>query len=225
MFSELLLSAGVAGILRIPKRSWFGFPMTSTSLGPWGYMVMQGQHAILVDVPYYSSELVDEVRKLAPGGVTHILLTHDDFVQMSNHASWKLAFPGSIRVAYHTDCTPGSLEIELKGSGPWDVAGFHIDRVPGHSEGSVFYTSPEHSAVFTGDSIGFWEDKPTGFGFRCRFGRATQAKSLRAYARTSPFVKALLPSHGLPKYFEAAEELVSFFDAAAEGLEGGWSSP
>lgn len=195
--------------------------MTAKSLGPWGYLVTQGTSAVLVDVPYYSEDLADKVRELAPGGVTHLLLTHDDFVQLSDHASWKLAFPDAVRVAHCTDCARDNLEMELSGSGPWDVAGFRVDRVPGHSEGSVFYASPELSAVFTGDSIGLWRNEPTGFGFRCRFGLEDQAKSLRGYARAAPFFRALLPSHGSPKHFEGKRELVAFFNAAAAGLDGG----
>mmetsp|Transcript_31701 Transcript_31701/g.47198 ORF Transcript_31701/g.47198 Transcript_31701/m.47198 type:complete len:225 (-) Transcript_31701:49-723(-) len=222
--SSSFLATGVDAVLRIAGRSWFGTPMTPTSLGPWGYMVRQGSSAILVDVPYYSDSLVSEVRKLAPHGVTHLLLTHDDFVHMSKHASWKLAFPDLVRVAYCTECAKGSVEMELRGSGPWDVAGFRIDRVAGHSEGSVFYTSPELSAVFTGDSIGLWGDEPTGFGEHCRFGRAAQAASLRGYVRQAPFCKALFPGHGLPKYFEDEQERASFFGAAASGLDGGKNS-
>lgn len=198
--------------------------MTPAGLGPWGYMVVKGPSAILVDVPYYSDDLADEVRKLAPRGVSHLLLTHDDFVQMSSHASWKRAFPDAVRVAHHADCARGSVEMELCGRGPWDVAGFRIDHVPGHSEGSVFYTSPELSAVFTGDSIGLWQSQPTGFASHCRFGHAPQAESLRGYVRAAPFCKALLPGHGLPAYFEDEQERVSFFEAAAGGLDGGRGS-
>lgn len=197
--------------------------MPPTSLGPWGHVVMRGTCAVLVDVPYFSDDLANEVRKLAPGGVTHVLLTHDDFVHLSNHASWKAAFPDAIRVAHCKDCESGSVEVELSGRGPWDVAGFRVQHVPGHSAGSVLYASPEDSAVFAGDSIGFWGNEATGFPFRCRFGLAAQAKSLRDYARTAPFFKALLPSHGLPRYFEDKQELVSFFDAAAGGLDAGGS--
>jgi len=210
MISSLVRATGVAGILRIPGRSWSGTPMTPASLGPWGYLVMQGLSAILIDVLYYSTGLVDEVHKLAPRGITHIFLTHDDFVRMSSHASWKLAFPKVTRVAYCTDCARCSIEIELSDSGPWDIAGFRIDRVPGHSEGPVFYASPELSAVFTGDSIGFWGNQPTGFGSHCQFGSATQAKSLRRYAHAAPFCKALLPGHGLPAFFEDEQQRMFF---------------
>mmetsp|Transcript_115665 Transcript_115665/g.322229 ORF Transcript_115665/g.322229 Transcript_115665/m.322229 type:complete len:226 (+) Transcript_115665:58-735(+) len=224
MLSSLFVVAGIPGILRIPGRSWSGAPMAPDSLGPWGYVVVQGSSAILVDVPYYSDDLADEVRRLAPDGVTHLLLTHDDFVRMSSHALWKLAFSDLVRVAHGADCARGSVEVELKGSGPWDVAGLRVDHVPGHSEGSVFYTSPDVSAVFTGDSIGLWGNQPTGFGAYCRFGRATQAKSLRGYARAAPFCKVLLPGHGLPAYFEDEQERVSFIDTAARGLDGDRSS-
>lgn len=194
--------------------------MTPTSLGPWGYIVMQGRSAVLVDVPYYSNDLLEEVRKLAPDGVTHLFLTHDDFVRMSDHASWKRVYPDAVRVAHSSDCTPGSVERELSGPGPWNVAGFRVDHVPGHSEGSVFYMNPEESAVFSGDSIGLWDERPTGFKRHCRFGPSRQAKSLRNYTRAAPFCKALLPGHGLPMYFTDAEERERFFDAAAKSLDG-----
>uniref|UniRef100_A0A7S1R4Z7 Metallo-beta-lactamase domain-containing protein n=1 Tax=Alexandrium catenella TaxID=2925 RepID=A0A7S1R4Z7_ALECA len=230
MSSTLLLATGVAGVLRIAGRSWHGLPMTPTSLGPWGYAVMEGQSTALIDVPYYSEDLVKELKRIAPHGVSHLLFTHDDFVGMSRHASWKVAFPRAIRIAHSADCRPqGSLEVELSGSGPWEVAGLRAYHVPGHSKGSVFYASPGRSAVFTGDSAGLWDDlwgglwggRPNGFGMFNRFGRANQAKSLRGYARSAPFCKAVLPGHGLPAYFKDERELAAFFEAAADSLDGG----
>jgi len=195
--------------------------MTNTSLGPWGHIVMQGETAMLVDVPYYSEDLVKEVREVAPLGVTHLLFTHDDFVGMSGHASWKAAFPDAVRVACSTETPKGSMEVELTGSGPWDVAGFRVCYAPGHSRGSVFYALAERSAVLTGDGVGLWQGDATGFPSRNRFGRATQAESLRRYARTAAFTRAVLPSHGLPAYFQDEQELQAFFEVAADGLDGG----
>lgn len=54
--------------------------MSPDSLGPWGYLVVRGDTAVLVDVPYHSNELEAAIRQHAPGGVSHLLLTHDDFV-------------------------------------------------------------------------------------------------------------------------------------------------
>jgi len=221
--SGLLLATKIAAIMRIPGRSWWGSPISPTSLGPWGHVAVQGRSAVLVDVPYYSKDLVEEVLSLAPDGVTHLFLTHDDFVRMSDHAMWKRAFPDAIRVAHCADCAPGSVDMELSGAGPWHVAGFRVDRVPGHSEGSLFYASPELSAVFTGDSIALWDGKPTGFRSHCRFGPARQAQSLRGYVAAAPFCAGLMPGHGLPAYFSDADERASFFDAAARSLDGGGS--
>eukprot|EP00408_Alexandrium_pacificum_P008209 CAMPEP_0171226770 /NCGR_PEP_ID=MMETSP0790-20130122/37499_1 /TAXON_ID=2925 /ORGANISM="Alexandrium catenella, Strain OF101" /LENGTH=239 /DNA_ID=CAMNT_0011692855 /DNA_START=31 /DNA_END=750 /DNA_ORIENTATION=+ len=220
--ADLFVPTRVNGVLRIPGRTWLGGSLiTQGSMGPWGYVVVHGQSATLVDVPYYSEGLAKEVRRLAPLGVTHLLLTHDDFVEMSGHALWKRAFPGVIRVAHAADCPQGSVEERLSGSGPWDIdiAGFRAYHVLGHSQGSVFYASPMHSAAFTGDSIGLWKANATGFGSRNRFGRATQASSLRAYARAAPFCQALLPGHGSPAYFKEEREAARFFEAAAHCLE------
>uniref|UniRef100_A0A7S1S579 Metallo-beta-lactamase domain-containing protein n=1 Tax=Alexandrium catenella TaxID=2925 RepID=A0A7S1S579_ALECA len=146
---------------------------------------------------------------------------------MSDHASWKRAFPDAIQVAHCADCPRGSMDVELEGTDPWDdvggFGGFRAYHVPGHSEGSVFYQSLEHSAVFTGDSIGLWTSRPTGFGAFSRSGRERQAQSLREYVRTAPFCCAVLPGHGRPEYFEGKQELRKFFDVAADGLVGGRS--
>merc|ERR1719343_1549105 len=72
----------VPNVHLIGSKSWNG-------LGPWGYMVVQGKSAILIDVPYYSEKLADEVRQACPDGVSHVFLTHDDFVGMSDHEDWK----------------------------------------------------------------------------------------------------------------------------------------
>ncbi|CAE7775444.1 nfnB [Symbiodinium microadriaticum] len=207
----------VPGIVRIPGRS-------SRSLGPWGHMcLLEDGKVILVDVPYYSPDLAAEVRRQGPGGLSHILLTHDDFVGMSDHGIWKKNFPEVVRVAHVADCKYDDLEMKLSGTGPWDlgVAGLTAYHAPGHSEGSVFYASSKLSALFTGDSFGFWS-APTGFPGFARFGRARQAASLRGFARHAPFLPAVLPSHGDPMYFENAAQREEAFNRAASELEGSW---
>ncbi|CAE7565966.1 nfnB [Symbiodinium sp. CCMP2456] len=207
----------VPGILRIPGRS-------SQSLGPWGHMcLLEDGKVILVDVPYYSPDLAAEVRRQGPGGLSHILLTHDDFVGLSDHGTWKRNFPEVVRVAHVSDCKYDDLEMKLSGNGPWDlgVAGLTAYHAPGHSEGSVFYASSKLSALFTGDSFGFWS-APTGFPRFARFGRARQAASLRGFARQAPFLPAVLPSHGDPMYFENAAQREEAFNLAASELEGSW---
>mmetsp|Transcript_63817 Transcript_63817/g.78039 ORF Transcript_63817/g.78039 Transcript_63817/m.78039 type:complete len:227 (-) Transcript_63817:245-925(-) len=206
-----VIETQVPGVLRIGRSG-----LSADSLGPWGYIVQRGESAVLVDVPYYSRELAEAVREYAPGGVSHLLLTHDDFVHMSDHARWRRAFPELIRVAHQADA--GSVEQILKGGGPWQVGEFEAHHVPGHSAGSVFYSHPELSAVFTGDSMGFWS-QPTGFPSHCRFGRDRQAASLRGFARNN-FLRAVLPGHGQPMYFEDREGWLEAFLQAARGLDG-----
>mmetsp|Transcript_10339 Transcript_10339/g.23310 ORF Transcript_10339/g.23310 Transcript_10339/m.23310 type:complete len:225 (-) Transcript_10339:23-697(-) len=213
-----MLKTRVPGIFRIPSRPG----VSPSSLGPWGYLVLQQslRTAVLIDVPGFSSDLVQEMRSVAPGGVTHLFLSHDDFIGMSNHSAWKKEFPEMIRVAHSADCSPSSVELTLQGEGPWEEMDIRIDHMPGHSEGSLFFTSREESAVFTGDSLALWSREPEGFGAHCRFGRKQQAKSLRSYARVTPFCCALLPGHGMPAFFESSEERLAFFMAAAKGLDG-----
>ncbi|CAE7530541.1 nfnB [Symbiodinium pilosum] len=182
--------------------------------------VLPNKKAVLVDVPYYSPELAAEVRRQAPGGLSHLLLTHDDFVGMSSHGQWKRDFPELVRVAHSDDCRGQGLEAELSGRGPWELGvGLQAYHLPGHSAGSLFFASPELSALFTGDSLGFWS-APTGFPAFCRFGRARQAASLRGFARDGPFLQAVLPSHGDPMYFDNDHQRQEAFNQAASELEG-----
>mmetsp|Transcript_5778 Transcript_5778/g.8126 ORF Transcript_5778/g.8126 Transcript_5778/m.8126 type:complete len:216 (-) Transcript_5778:175-822(-) len=202
----------VPGIFRIPGR----LVLSPDSLGPWGYLVVRGDTAVLVDVPYHSNELEAAIRQHAPGGVSHLLLTHDDFVNMSNHTEWRRSFPDLVRVAHSGD-TRDPVEMELQGNGPWEVGDFRADHVPGHSRGSVFYSNSELSVVFTGDSLGFWS-KPTAFPAFCRFGRARLAASLRGFA-ASHFHKHLLPGHGQAMYFTKKGPWQEAFEQAAKELE------
>merc|ERR1712032_4745 len=106
----------VPGVFRITSHATSG-------LGPWGYAVKNGDAMVLVDVPFFSQELAQTLQEEAPGGVSHILLTHDDFVHLSGHEKWKKAFPKAVRVAHSFDVVRGSIEQELVGYGPWEVTG------------------------------------------------------------------------------------------------------
>merc|ERR1712083_190187 len=70
----------------------------ASGLGPWGYAVKRQDAAVLIDVPFFSQKLAQVLHQQAPEGVSHIFLTHDDFVSMSGHAEWKKAFPNAVRV-------------------------------------------------------------------------------------------------------------------------------
>mmetsp|Transcript_46219 Transcript_46219/g.124106 ORF Transcript_46219/g.124106 Transcript_46219/m.124106 type:complete len:248 (-) Transcript_46219:95-838(-) len=216
--STPFLATSADGVLRFPPRRQMlrqlREAISPTSLGPWGYVIIQGQSATLVDAPYYSEDLAEEVRRLAPLGVTHLVYTQEDLVAARGHASWKAAFPGSITVAHCAERPKASVDMRLSGFGPWDVNGFlRACYVPGgcDSKGSVFYASPEHSAVFTGESFGLW------FGARSRSGRSAEAETARTCLRTAlfdPFCGCFLPRRGLPAYFRDAQELAAFFGAS-----------
>eukprot|EP00933_Yihiella_yeosuensis_P056128 TRINITY_DN55163_c0_g1_i1.p1 TRINITY_DN55163_c0_g1~~TRINITY_DN55163_c0_g1_i1.p1 ORF type:complete len:227 (+),score=27.33 TRINITY_DN55163_c0_g1_i1:88-768(+) len=219
---KFFFATQIPSVCRIPGHSWWGTSLTQTSLGPWGYLLLRDdQTAVAVDMPYYSDKLAEQVKECATGGITHFLFTHDDFLQMSGHDSWHAVFPEAIRVAHADDAGRSSLELKLTGNGPWEVAGFQVHRVPGHSPGSLFYTSTELSATFSGDSIGFWDGRPNSFASYCRFGLDRQAASLRSYAENVAFCAMLFPGHGQPMVFANYEDRLKKFFAAAEDLTRG----
>ena len=209
----LMMRTQVPGVFRIPGRGVFG-----NGIGPWGHVVIEKDSAVLVDVPYYSEELAQEIQKHAPKGLKYILLTHDDFVGMSRYAQWKRAFGGQpLCVAHKADAR--GMDIELGGPGPWEVGNFEVHHVPGHSAGSVFFMHHDLSAVFTGDSFGDFNG-PTGFPSFCRFGRDNQAAALRGFAKKADFAHHILPSHGQPMFFKDQQERLQAFERAAAGLSG-----
>jgi len=213
--STLLMNTQVPGVFRIPGRGVFG-----NGIGPWGHVVIEEDSAVLVDVPYYSEELAQEIQKHAPKGLKYILLTHDDFVGMSHYAEWKKAFGGQPLCVAHLADARG-MDIELGGPGPWEVGNFEVYHVPGHSAGSVFFMHRDLSAVFTGDSFGDFYG-PTGFPSHCRFGRDRQAANLRSFAKKVDFARHILPSHGQPMFFKDQQERLQSFEQAASGLESSW---
>jgi len=186
---------------------------------PWGFLVLQGSTAALVDVPYYSEELVEEIKGIAPGGVTHILFSHSDFIGMAEPDEWRKAFATVTRVAHPADVNKGSFEILLEGPGPWHVGDFRIDATPGHTQGSVVISSQSSSTSFGGDSMGFWEGRATGYPRMARFSCKEQAKSLRDFADNVPFFEFWFPGHGLPIRFESLEDRREQLYSVADELE------
>ena len=57
------------------------------------------------------------MQRLAPK-LNLLLLTHDDFVNNSDHGKWREFFDVE-RVAHEEDSE--GLEMELKGDGPWEA--------------------------------------------------------------------------------------------------------
>jgi len=209
-----LVETKVSGVFRIP-----GHGVSDHGIGPWGHVVFEEDSAVLVDVPYFSEELAQEIRKRAPKGLKYILLTHDDFVRMSPYKEWKSAFAGQASsVAHHIDAQ--DMDILLDGAGPWKVGNFEVHYTPGHSAGHVFYMHRGLSAVFTGDSFADFHG-PTGFPRFCHFALGSQAASLRGFAEHIDFVHHVLPSHGLPMSFEDQPERLKAFEEAAADLDGG----
>lgn len=184
---------------------------------PWGFLLQQGQSAVLVDPPHFSQELVEAVGAVAP--VTHILFTHVDFINMAEPEAWSKAIPGLVRVAHAADAGDRDFEVLLQGTGPWSVAGLRVDAAPGHTAGSVIVSSPTSGVSFGGDSMGFWEGRPTGFPKTARFSCAQQAASLRSFADEAPFCELWLPGHGLPVRFSSPEDRREQLYRVAEELE------
>jgi len=185
---------------------------------PWGFLIVEGGTASLVDVPYFSEGLVEEISKVAPGGLANIFFTHSDFVGMAEPGNWSEACPRVKIVAHHADCIAEGITDKLDGAGPWHIGAYRIDAVPGHTEGSVVISSAARNVSFGGDSMGFWEGRPTGYPKMARHSCRRQAQSLRKIA-DAPFFKFWLPGHGLPLQFECLEDRRRQLYAAAEELE------
>eukprot|EP00401_Gymnodinium_catenatum_P018247 CAMPEP_0117555728 /NCGR_PEP_ID=MMETSP0784-20121206/51426_1 /TAXON_ID=39447 /ORGANISM="" /LENGTH=283 /DNA_ID=CAMNT_0005352947 /DNA_START=48 /DNA_END=899 /DNA_ORIENTATION=+ len=186
---------------------------------PWGFLLQQVEECVLVDVPYFSEELVEDVKNIAPGGIKYVMFTHSDFIGMAEPNEWRRAFPAVTRVAHSADAKSGSMEVLLEGAGPWHIGDLRIDGAPGHTEGSVIISSPALSTSFGGDSMGFWEGKPTGFAGMARFSCRQQAKSLRGFADRAPFFEFWFPGHGLPVHFKSQEDRREQLYRVAEDLE------
>ena len=174
-------------------------------------------------------ELAREVQRLAPK-LKWLLLTHDDFVSISDHGKWR-EFLNVDRVAHEEDSE--GLEMELKGDGPWkaglkinqsdsvkdliEVGDFEVYKMPGHSKGSLFYVHRSLSVVFTGDSFASFWGGPTGFPEHCHFDLRLQAASLRGFLQVA-FSRHVFPSHGEPMCFENEAQRAKAFEVAAQQL-------
>ena len=186
---------------------------------PWGFLVDDENGVTLIDISYHSEDLVERIKKVAPGKALRIIFTHSDFLGVAETDNWRKSFE-TVRILAHEADAMGKGGIEkLGGHGPWNVGNFQIHAAPGHTEGSLIVSSNSRNTTFGGDSAGVWQGKFTGFPEMARFSCKAQSMSLRGFADHAPFYKYWFPGHGLPTQFKSPAERKKLLYQVADDLE------
>jgi glyoxylase-like metal-dependent hydrolase (beta-lactamase superfamily II)/ferredoxin len=157
---------------------------------------------ILIDSPRFTAPLVSRLDAL--GGVTKLLLTHQDDV--ADHDKFHERFACE-RVLHRDDVHARTAAVELQPSGR-DVIDLGSDIVmiptPGHTKGhAVFLYRDKY--LFTGDHLAWSSGRGHLYAFRsaCWYSWSEQIESMK---RLLDFrFEWVLPGHGRPVHLPAAE--------------------
>ena len=173
-----------------------------SSFGAHSYFVARPGGNLLVDAPRYATELVKWFE--GAGGITHILLSHQDDV--ADAAKYAKRF--GARVWIHDDdraAAPYVTDILQGESAHTITPGLVAIPVPGHTRGSVVYLLDDR-VLFAGDSLAWSMREQDLVAFRdaCWYSWSALTASLAKLAAYR--FEWLLPGHGWPAHL-AAEEM------------------
>ena len=172
-----------------------------SSFGAHSYFVKRRSGNLLIDSPRHATELVKWFS--AQGGLSHILLSHQDDVADAH--KYKDEFDA--RVWIHRDdssAAPYATDY-FDGTPPQAVsAGVTAIPVPGHTRGSVVYLLDDR-VLFAGDSLA-WSvrhDDLVAFRDACWYSWTELTASLAKLV--DYHFEWLLPGHGWPVHLPAQE--------------------
>lgn len=146
--------------------------------------------------------------------VTNCSCCRDD---IGDHDKWAAHFAAP-RIIHATEVRPAiaDIEVQLSGTGPWDLSGAPIApdaldggvrliHVPGHTAGCIALWHAPSRAVFTGDHLG-WSERVGGVSIFPRYNRGGIAKQVESVdALLELDFLHVLPGHGR-RFSVAGEE-------------------
>lgn len=163
------------------------------SYGANAWLVTRPGGGVLIDGPRFVPALVEAIA--ARGGLSHVLLTHQDDVGDAQKYAERFGARVWIHEAdrraapFATDVISGTEPVAIEG----DLKAIPI---PGHTRGSVAFAWRER-ALFSGDSVHFSRGLGTlaAFGAQCWYSWPEQTRSLERLAGTVRFTE-LYAGHG-----------------------------
>jgi len=185
------------------------------SYGGASYLIVRPEGNILVDSPRFNPVLARQIKEL--GGVKWIFLTHKDDV--ADHAKWAKHF-GATRILHKDEVVSDtqSVEVQLEGSGPWELPGGSPDVelifTPGHTSAHVCLLYKPLKALFTGDHLAGDPVDPQGLRIFERFNWYSMDVQLDSVRKLLEFdFLHVLPGHGRPRHLrDAAHRLQAISD-------------
>ncbi len=174
-----------------------------SSFGAHSYLAVRPGGNLMIDAPRWTRDVVGPVEEL--GGVTHVLLSHQDDVadaeRYAAHFGARVWIHGDdARAApFATDLLTGTDATEL-------TDGVLALPVPGHTKGSVLYLVDGH-LLFTGDSLSWNPRRETLHAFRdaCWYSWAEQINSLDRLAASNVRFDRIFAGHGWSHDADAGE--------------------
>jgi len=172
---------------------------SESSFGAISYLIRRGEANILVDSPRFAGPLVKNIA--AAGGVSHMLLTHQDDV--ADHRKFHERF-GCERVLHHDDVRSGTDDVENQPQGLEPVAvapDVVMIPTPGHTRGHAVFLYRD-KFLFTGDHLAWSPSRGHLYAFRdaCWYSWAEQIRSMERLLDFS--FEWVLPGHGRPVRLE-----------------------
>ncbi|MBY0549593.1 MAG: hypothetical protein K2W95_20110 [Candidatus Obscuribacterales bacterium] len=144
-----------------------------------------------MDSPRYTEKLVKSFE--SKGGLSHILLTHQDDVADADRYAKHF---NARRIIHRRDIEAmPDCEIIMEDDEPFDIDDFTVISQPGHTAGHIVGLY-KNRFLFTGDHLYFNRQtrRPDAFRDFCRYSREAQTESMRTLLNYS--FEWILPGHG-----------------------------
>ena len=165
------------------------------SFGAHSWFVPRPDGGLMVDAPHWSLDVVESAE--AHGGISHVLLTHQDDVadaqRYAEHFKARVWIGEADRHAapFATDVLTSDRETDIAG-------GVTAVPMPGHTRGSVVYLVDERW-LFTGDSFAWFRQEAELGAFReaTWYSWPALRSSFAAFARSAHRFEWVFPGHGM----------------------------
>lgn len=166
---------------------------SEASFGANAFLIERPEGNVLVDSPRFVRPLVEQVERR--GGLSHILLTHQDDVADADRYAERFGARVWIHAAdaaaapFATDVVSGDADVPIQ-------SGLTLVPCPGHTRGSVCFVLDERF-LFSGDSL-YWSRRQQDLAVHVRktwYSLNVQLASLERLAQRHRF-SYVLAGHG-----------------------------
>lgn len=122
----------------------------------YGYILVNGKSAILVDVPEVAA--LDDALQARGLDVSSILLTHHHYDHIEGVDEMRAKYGAKVYGAGADRARLPALDRTVKSGDRLDIDGIEVDvlAADGHTKGHIAYFVLSYNALFSGDSLMVW---------------------------------------------------------------------